>query len=111
MLPRNKEAGRRQKASSLELELPEFPYGWVWLVGAGDGLPRHFSPLAAHVLGTADAVINDLVNHRHFNAQLLPPVRSLWAGARSAMLIALLQMLGVWVAAWAALASVSSWMR
>ena len=101
----------RQKASSLELELPEFPYGWVWLVGAGDGLPRHFSPLAAHVLGTADAVINDLVNHRHFNARFLPPVRSLWAGARSAMLIVLLQMLGVWVAAWAALASASSWMR
>jgi len=45
----------RQKASSLELELPEFPYGSVWLVGAGDGDPRHLSPLAVHALGTADA--------------------------------------------------------
>jgi len=49
----------RQKDSSLELELPEFPYGSVWLVGAGDGDPRHFSPLAVHALGTADAVIHD----------------------------------------------------
>jgi hypothetical protein len=74
------------------------------------GFPA-FSPLATHVLGTADAVINDLVNHRHFNAQLLARVRSLRAEARSEMLIVLLQMLGVWVAAWAALAPVSSWMR
>ena len=44
---------------SLELGLPELPYGSMWLVGAGDGDPRHLSPLAAHVLGTADAVIHD----------------------------------------------------
>jgi siroheme synthase len=50
----------RQKASSLELELPEFSYGSVWLVGAGDGDPRHLSPLAVHALGTADAVIHDM---------------------------------------------------
>ena len=65
----------RQKASSLELELPEFPYGSVWLVGAGDGDPRHLSPLAVHALGTADAVIHDpavpqelldLVNPSHY---------------------------------------------
>jgi siroheme synthase len=49
----------RQKASSLESELPEFPYGSVWLVGAGDD-PRHPFPLAVHALGTADAVIHDL---------------------------------------------------
>jgi uroporphyrin-III C-methyltransferase len=49
-----------QKASSLEFELPEFPYGSVWLVGAGDGDPRHLSPLAVHALGTADAVIHGL---------------------------------------------------
>jgi precorrin-3B methylase len=51
----------RQKASSLELELPEFLYGSLWLVGAGDGDPHHFSPLAVHALGTADAVIHDPV--------------------------------------------------
>jgi uroporphyrin-III C-methyltransferase len=50
----------RQKASSPELELPDFPYGSVWLVGAGDGDPRHLSPLAVHALDTADAVIHDL---------------------------------------------------
>jgi uroporphyrin-III C-methyltransferase len=50
----------RQNNSSLELELPEFAYGSVWLVGAGDGDPRHLSPLAVHALGTADAVIHDL---------------------------------------------------
>jgi uroporphyrin-III C-methyltransferase len=49
-----------QNKSSPELELPEFPYGSVWLVGAGDGGPRHLSPLAVHALGTADAVIHDL---------------------------------------------------
>ena len=49
----------RHNKSSPELELPEFPYGSVWLVGAGDGDPRHLSPLAVHVLGTADAVIHD----------------------------------------------------
>jgi uroporphyrin-III C-methyltransferase len=50
----------RQKASSPELELPEFAYGSVWLVGAGDGNSRHLSPLVVHALGTADAVIHDL---------------------------------------------------
>ena len=49
-----------QNKSSPESELPEFPYGSVWLVGAGDGDPRHLSPLAVHALGTADAVIHDL---------------------------------------------------
>jgi siroheme synthase len=49
----------RQNTALPELELPEFPYGSVWLVGAGDNDPRHLSPLAAHALGTADAVIHD----------------------------------------------------
>jgi uroporphyrin-III C-methyltransferase / precorrin-2 dehydrogenase / sirohydrochlorin ferrochelatase len=49
-----------QKVSSLELELPEFPYGSVWLVGAGNNEPGHLSPLAVHALGTADAVTQDL---------------------------------------------------
>jgi uroporphyrin-III C-methyltransferase len=61
----------RQEASSPELELPEFPYGSVWLVGAGDGDPRHLSPLAAYALGTADAVIHDLAVPRG----LLDPVK------------------------------------
>jgi hypothetical protein len=34
-LARSKGAGLRRKDSSLELELPELPYGWVWLVGGG----------------------------------------------------------------------------
>jgi uroporphyrin-III C-methyltransferase len=50
----------RKKGSSPELELPEFPYGSVWLVGAGDGNPRHLCPLGVHALATADAVIHDL---------------------------------------------------
>jgi uroporphyrin-III C-methyltransferase len=49
----------RQNATSPESELPEFSYGSVWLVGAGDGDPRHLSSLAVHALGTADAVIHD----------------------------------------------------
>jgi siroheme synthase len=49
-----------QTASSLELELPEFPYGSVWLVRAGDGDPRQLSPIEVRALGTADAVIHDL---------------------------------------------------
>jgi uroporphyrin-III C-methyltransferase len=50
----------RQTDSLPELELPEFSYGSVWLVGAGNGDPRHLSPLAVHALRTADAVIHDL---------------------------------------------------
>jgi siroheme synthase len=50
----------RQTGSPPELELPEFAYGSVWLVGADDGDPRHLSSLAVHALGTADAVIHDL---------------------------------------------------
>src|SRR5580704_2767901 len=40
-----------------EKELPEFAYGSVWLMGAGDR--GQFSPLALHALRTADAVIHD----------------------------------------------------
>ena len=43
----------------LELGLPELLYGSVWLIGAGNGDPCNLSPLAAHALGTADAVIHD----------------------------------------------------
>jgi len=49
--------------------------------------------------------------HRDFDSQLLPFVRSLRADASRASLIVLLQMLGVWAAAWAALASAYSWVR
>jgi len=45
-------------APSFENALPEFAYGSVWLVSAGDGDPQHLSPHAAHTLGTADAVIH-----------------------------------------------------
>ena len=44
---------------SSESGLPEFANGTVWLVSAGDGDRHHLSPLAAHALGTADAVIHD----------------------------------------------------
>jgi hypothetical protein len=49
--------------------------------------------------------------HRNFNSRLSSSVRSLRAEPRSASLIVLLQMLGVWATAWAALASLSSWTR
>jgi hypothetical protein len=50
-------------------------------------------------------------DHRHFNSQPWPSARSLPAEARGEWLIVLLQMLGVWAAAWAALASASWWIR
>jgi hypothetical protein len=77
---RSKEAGMRHEASSLELDLPEFPYGSVWLVGAGDGDPRHLSPLAVHALGTADAVIHDLAVPREL-LDLVQPSHYREAGA------------------------------
>jgi hypothetical protein len=49
--------------------------------------------------------------HRYFNSQLLPSVRSLRVETRRASLIVLLQMLSVWAAAWAALASATLWAR
>lgn len=45
--------------SSQPAVLPELAYGSVWLVGAGDGGGGTLSPIAAHALGTADAVIHD----------------------------------------------------
>jgi uroporphyrin-III C-methyltransferase len=60
-----------QRASS-ELEPPEFPYGSVWLVGAGDGNRRHLSPLALHALSTADAVIHDVAVPRELLDLLRP---------------------------------------
>jgi uroporphyrin-III C-methyltransferase len=44
---------------SLELGLPELPYGSVWIIGAGAGDRRDLSPLAIRALGSADAVIHD----------------------------------------------------
>jgi hypothetical protein len=79
-LARSKEAGMRKRASSLELELPEFLYGSVWLVGAGAGDPRHISPLAVHALGTADAVIHDLAAPREL-LDLVKPSHYREAGA------------------------------
>jgi siroheme synthase len=55
------------------LELPEFPYGSVWLVGAGDGDPHHLSPLAVHALGTADAVIHDPAVSQELLGLVKPP--------------------------------------
>jgi siroheme synthase len=49
----------RRTGSLPEVALPDFPYGSAWLVGAGDGDPRHLSPLAVHALRIADAVIHD----------------------------------------------------
>jgi siroheme synthase len=39
--------------------LPKLAYGSVRLVSAGDGDPSHLSPLSAHALRTADAMIHD----------------------------------------------------
>jgi siroheme synthase len=62
-----------QTKASPRLELPEFPYGSVWLVGAGDGHPQHLSPLAVHALGTADAVIHDPAVSRELLGLVKPP--------------------------------------
>jgi uroporphyrin-III C-methyltransferase len=58
---------------SLEMGLPEFPSGSVWLVGAGAGNPRQFSALALHALGTADAVIHDPGVAREILELVRPP--------------------------------------
>jgi hypothetical protein len=47
------------KDPSLQIVMPEFGYGTVWLVGAGDGDPHRLPPLARQALATADAVIHD----------------------------------------------------
>jgi uroporphyrin-III C-methyltransferase len=44
---------------SLESQLPELPYGSVWLIGGGGSDRQHLSPLAVRALSTADAVIHD----------------------------------------------------
>jgi siroheme synthase len=73
-----------QTAASPELELPEFSYGSVWLVGAGDGHLHHLSPLAVHALGTADAVIHDpLVSQELLDLVKPPRYREACAGTRA----------------------------
>jgi siroheme synthase len=67
------------QASALELELPEFPYGSVWLVVAGDSDPRHLSPLAMHALGTADPMIHDLAVPQEL-LDLRPALLGDWTG-------------------------------
>jgi precorrin-3B methylase len=62
----------RRTDSSPQLGLPEFPYGSVWLVGTGNGDPRHLSPLAVHALGTADAVIHDVAVPRQLLGLVKP---------------------------------------
>jgi hypothetical protein len=49
--------------------------------------------------------------YSHLDPQSLPAVRALPAPARATLPILVLQMLGLWAAAWAALASASSWLR
>jgi uroporphyrin-III C-methyltransferase len=58
---------------SLESQLPEPPYGSVWLIGGGDSDRRHFSPLAVHALSTADAVIHDPRIPREILDMVKPP--------------------------------------
>ena len=82
-----------QNKSSPELELPEFTYGSVWLVGAGDGHPRHLCPLAVHALGTADAVIHDLAVPR----ELLYSWRNRPTIAKRARLIGRLDGRSIWL--------------
>jgi uroporphyrin-III C-methyltransferase len=45
--------------NELDLSLPEFQPGWVWLVGAGPGDPGLITLLALHALRHADVVVYD----------------------------------------------------
>jgi len=47
------------KVPSPQIVMPEFSYGTVWLVGAGDGDPHRLPAPALQALATADAVIHD----------------------------------------------------
>jgi hypothetical protein len=59
--------------TSTERRLPAIVPGAVWLVGAGDGDPRHLSPLGAYALSIADAVIHDLGIDTRILALAEPP--------------------------------------
>ena len=64
------------------LNLPDFPSGTVWLVGAGPGDPGLLTALALHALDLADSVGYDALVDRRVLALARPGARLEYAGKR-----------------------------
>jgi uroporphyrin-III C-methyltransferase len=65
-----------------ELDLPDFPAGSVWLVGAGPGDPGLLSLLALHALRRADVVVHDALVDERVLRLARPEARLEFAGKR-----------------------------
>ena len=64
------------------LNLPDFPKGTVWLVGAGPGDPGLLSALALRALDLADSVVYDALVDRRIIALTRPDAVMEYAGKR-----------------------------
>ena len=66
----------------LDLDLPLFAAGSVWLVGAGPGDPGQLSLLALHALRQADTVVYDALVDERILRLAAPGAELEYAGKR-----------------------------
>jgi len=66
----------------LNLALPDFQPGWVWLVGAGPGDPGLITMLALHALRHADVVVYDALVDARILDLARPAAERIHAGKR-----------------------------
>ena len=78
-----KDAGHVSGFARLDAEsFPEFPSGWVWLVGAGPGAPGLMSLLAYHAMQHCDVVVYDALVNPDILRWVRPGAELEYAGKR-----------------------------
>ena len=68
--------------SLMDMEIPSFPPGLVWMVGAGPGDPGLISFHGVYALSKADIVVYDALVNTKLLAICLPNVEKIYAGKR-----------------------------
>jgi uroporphyrin-III C-methyltransferase len=65
------------------LGLPEFPSGWVWLVGGGPGDPGLITALGLHAIASADFILYDALIDETLLKMKQPGAGLIFAGKRA----------------------------